>query len=244
MIETVVGGAVLAAALGAWTLVRRAAKLRLQGRNPIDAVVDPIVREPWGVALPAELPDTSELLLGTSQIPSREVHDWLLKHGGADHAETKLRIVVTAKSERVVVITDIRVEAVRDPPVAGTHIYCPTAGANVATLLMFDLDAEQPQAWEWLEDGARQRVGTAPYFEGHSVSVEKNEAHTFVLACTTKRYAYRWRIALDIVVGRRRTTVILDDHGHPFRTSGDPSGGFDRRYHWAWYEGGGFKPVP
>ena len=247
MVETIVGALFVAALVGLVAIFRGAAMARLEAWRPVAIVADRIVQAPWAVASAnPELPDVSPLESADPMPRSTEVHDWLLDHDGIEHRESKLRLVVTGLSARTAVITDIRIKIERSAPVAGIYVHCPSAGANTATLLVFDLDSASPQGWEWIEHGGRERVGTSPYFDGHNISLAEGETHTLVLACTTTDSCCQWKVVLDVIVGRRRKAVVVtaDDNGRALLTSGDPPGGFAQRFHWAWYEGGRFIREP
>ena len=123
--------------------------------------VERLVKVPWSVSLPGLLPNPAELER-RHDVPDREVHEWLLEHGGADHLETMVKVSVTNLSPEVVIISDLRSEAERHEPYAGARIHCPTAGANRATLLIFDLDQAIPVARHWEEDGGRTLIRRFP----------------------------------------------------------------------------------
>lgn len=233
-------GLIVAGLTGGGVFLKTRAKRRLDSQRPLIISAEQVIREPWAVVFPGSLPDPSEIE-GMSR-PSSEVFKWLRDHGGADQGDTRVRLRVEGVSDRVVLIREIRVEAEREQPFAGTRVYCPTAGANAATLLVFDLDDPHPVAWEWNEDGGRERTGSRPYFDTHNVTVKKNEICDFVIVTAAELVRCRWTIAVDLSVGRRRQTLRINDHGQPFHTSGEPAGGFMERLDWAWYDGFKFRP--
>jgi len=154
---------------------------------PSDLAVEvvPIVREPWAISLAGPLPD-SKSFEDAGPSPS-QAHAWLRSHGGVDYRETKLRLSLRSDTDEPVVIRDIRVEVQRREPLAGTYVYCPTAGAVAATLLIFELDEQEPQAWEWSEDGLRRKVGTSPYFAHNRVDMEEGETSDFIIIGTSHK---------------------------------------------------------
>jgi hypothetical protein len=200
-----------------------------------------IVREPWAMSLGGSLPDATEL--EASRPSAMVVNSWLRSHGAADHLETILRVLLQGATSKTIVVRDIGVEIARHPSFSGTRVFCPSAGANAATLLVFDLDESEPRAWEWREDGGRQLIGQRPYFETHNFTLEGNEAHEFLIVGQAQRSRCSWRLSFELVAGQHQQRVIVDDDGRPFETSGDPVDGFASYLHWAWYEGGHFLPV-
>lgn len=132
----------------------------------------------------------------------------------------------------------------RTPPYSGTLVRCPSAGANSATLLVFDLDEDTPPAWQWSEDGSRKRLGTRPFFERNHVALAREEVHDFMILGCARAYLVSWRLELDLEVGRHREVVPVDDDGRPFVTSGISEAGFSTSLDWAWYDGQRFLLSP
>lgn len=211
---------------------------------PGDLAVEvvPIVREPWAISLAGLLPD-SKSFEDTGPSPS-QAHAWLRSHGGVDYRETKLRLSLTSNTDEPVVIRDIRVEVQRREPLAGTFVFCPTAGAVAATLLIFELDEPEPLAWKWTEDGLRRKVGTSPYFAHNRADMKKGKTSDFIIIGRATRCFARWRLVMHYEIGRRPKTHTISDDKDWFLTSGDPPAGFATRLHWAWYAGDRFIPEP
>ena len=236
-------GLMVAALIGIFVAIRRRASRALHQRHPVDVSVQRIVGEEWSLAFPGEMPGKAREIEGGEHAGS-DVYEWLRACGAVDVGETRLRVTARGLSEDTVVVRNIRLEAERTAPFAGTRIHCPTAGANSATLLVFDLDEETPKAWEWREDGGRERVGEAPFFEHSNVTLTRGEVHDFVIVGCAKKFLVRWRLVLDLEVGRHREVVAIDDSGASFATSGVPASGFSTSLDWAWYSGRRFLPAP
>jgi hypothetical protein len=92
--------------------------------------------------------------------------------------------------------------------------------------------------------GGRERVGSRPFFEHNNVTLAHGEVHVFVIVGSAIEFLVRWRLELDLEVGRHREVVTVDDAGAPFATSGTPDGGFSTSLDWAWCEGRRFLPPP
>jgi hypothetical protein len=243
MILEIITGLVIAALVGAFVLVRRRASRAVGERHPVGVSVERVVGDEWSLAFAGDLPSVALEIEG-GEHTSGEVHAWLASHGAVDVGETRLRLTVRGLAEETVVVRNIRAVTERTPPFSGTLVHCPTAGANAATLLVFDLDEETPKAWQWREDGGRERVGGRPFFEHNTVNVVRGEVHDFVIVGCAKELLVRWRLELDLGVGRHREVVTVDDAGVPFATSGTPGAGFSRSLDWAWYDGRRFLPPP
>lgn len=242
MLEGVLAGLVVAIAAGAYALLRRRAQSRWR---PVRVTTERVIPESWGMVLASGLPADAGTLTSNDQALPPAVNEWLRERGGVDYRETTLRVLVEGLSEETVVIRDITAAVKRSLPIESLLVSSPTAGANSATLLMLELDNDPVRAWEWQDQGGpRVKVGTSPYFAAHHVSLAKNEVHEFLVVARTDRYHCAWSLALDLQVGARRKMITIGDNNGPFEVSGDPPTDFSERMHWAWYEGGGFRPEP
>jgi len=223
-------------------LWRRAARSHGE-RHPLRWSVERVVGDKWSLALSGALPDDASEVEGPGNV-GRDVYAWLVAHGAVDVDETRLRLRVRGLAGETVVIHNIRAVVEHAPPYSGTLVHCPTAGANSATLLVFDLDDPDPQAWEWKEDGSRTRVGNGPFFDSHTVTLTREEVHDFIIIGQAEKLLARWHIELDLEIGAHREVVTVDDSGESFVTSGRPAGGYESSLHWAWYDGQRFLPPP
>lgn len=243
VVVTVVASLIVAGLLGAFAFIRRRMSRGLRLRQPVDISVQPVVGESWSVAFPGELPGKAREIEGGTH-SGREVYDWLRTCGAVDVGETRLRLTVRGLSEETVVVRAIRTQTERGAPRAGTLVHCPTAGANRATLLVFDLDDEVPKAWQFREDGGRERVGSAPFFDSHNVTLAQGEVHDFLIVGHTKRYLVRWRLVLDLEIAGHRKAVTAGDSQAAYATSGVPASDFSTSLEWAWYGDYRFLPPP
>lgn len=138
----------------------------------------------------------------------------------------------------------MRVAVERGPLYAGTLVESPDAGGHSALLLIFDLDDDRPQAWRWEQDGGRERVGTEPFFSNNTITLSPDEVEDVIFIGQTSGFLCRWRLEIDVDDGAKLSTITIDDHGEPFKTSGIPSAGFAKTLDWAWYDGQRFQPPP
>jgi hypothetical protein len=243
MILEIITGLVIAALVGAFVLVRRRASRAVGERHPVGVSVERVVGDEWSLAFAGDLPSVALEIEG-GEHSGGEVYAWLTSHGAVDVGETRLRLTVRGLVDETVVVRNIRAVTERTPPFSGTLVHCPTAGANAATLLVFDLDEETPKAWQWREDGGRQRIGNRPFFEHNNVTLARGEVHDFAIVGSAREFLVHWRLELDLEVGRHREVVTIDDAGVPFATSSTPDAGFSVSLDWAWYDGRRFLPPP
>lgn len=238
----VVAGLVVAATAAAGSLAWTSARREKSRRRPVHVSVAPIVGDSWSLALAGELPPGAGEL-ENSNVQGRVVYDWLVERGAADHLETRFRLTVRSVAHATVVVREIRANVDSLESLDGTLVYSPTAGANSATLLVFDLDASTSEAWEYLEDGGRDRVGTAPYFHLHNVTLAPGEIHDFIIVGRATASMASWTLVVDLEIdGVAQEWEVVGPRG-PFKTSGEPAAGFASTLDWAWWEGGRFQPT-
>ncbi|MGH7488526.1 MAG: hypothetical protein ACREMY_23450 [bacterium] len=135
-------------------------------------------------------------------------------------------------------IRNISVDVRRTVPIGGTRVHHPTGGANSALLLRFDLDEDNPKAWQWTQDGGMERTGTEPYFDQGNITITKDEIQPVVVVVHTQASHCRWRLMVEGRVGTRTfSRVIAPPEDGWFETSGDPDDGFKTVLLWAWFDG-------
>ncbi|MBB2745643.1 UNVERIFIED_ORG: hypothetical protein FHR35_005506 [Microbispora rosea subsp. rosea] len=228
------GGGILAAlAVGIVTLLL----IRWRRRVPISATLARPVPEPWHLSLFGLLPQNLHL----PHNPTIEsVYQWLLLDQGAvDYRQTTLRLYLTNIAKETVVIHNIRVLRQRVRPVArGALITSPGGGSNESIQLAYNLDEEKPEAWE-TSFPERERLGVAPYFKLHSITLTPGETVDLTISAVVEKSAVDWRLAIECMVGTKKRSIrIPEDRKSLFRTTGHPKQGFLSYWHWVWYDGG------
>jgi hypothetical protein len=232
VVEGVVTGLVILAVGGIATAAWRATRSRW---SPVHVRTEQVLPEAWAVALPGELPDPVDL--EATQPDPAAVHRWLLGLGGVAYRQLLIRVRLEGRAHRIVTIREIGVIVERESPITHTLVSCPTAGANSATFLLFDLDDGRPRAWEWADDaGPRVKVGKAPFFDTNNITLTPGEVHECLIVATTRKSLCRFRFAVRISVGRRDARFTIDESGKPFSLSGAARSEFATRLDWAWYQ--------
>lgn len=216
----------------------RVAFSALRRARPLAVSVEPVVGDEWSVVFSGQLPSDALALEGTSE--SRKVYERLRELGAADYRETRLRLTVRGAADTTVVVRGIRPLVQQSLPLGGTLVHCPTAGANAATLLVFDLDDPDAVAWEFTEDGLRERVGSRPFFDNHNVTLAPGEVHDFVIVGKAASAYVEWSLEVNLEIEGKPQCWEITYNDRTFKTSGDPAGGFLESLEWAWYEGGRF----
>lgn len=242
IITGVIASIIAAAILGFIALFWRRV---VTATKPVSTDITPIVPDEWFVVFPGSLPQEAYDIEGRDY-QFDEVYRLLRGFGAVDAGETSLRLTIRGLSDQTIVIRNIQAKVEHRSPYGGTCIHCPTAGSNEGTLLVFNLDDELSEAWEWREgDSGREIVSKVPFFRHNNITLTKGEVHDFILVGIANRYLCQWVIHLNIEIGNIARTIILgDDADNQLITSGEPQSGFKERLDWAWYDGKRFIQPP
>lgn len=229
LITTAVGGAV--------AFLRHWHRRRTAIGQPVRATVEQVIRAPWGVAFPGDLPDPSEFE-ARYDVGEHDTYDWLRRVGGIDHGETTLRLLLVGNGTAPVLIRDIRVSSTRLEPYSETLVEYATAGALSSTILLFDLDVDDPDPWEGVrsEFEAPKKVDETPYFDRVSIELAPGEHHDLLVVGQANRFRVEWWLELHVLVDGKESVVRLDDNGTPFLTNGVARDRYTRILEWMWYQ--------
>lgn len=230
----------LVASLSIWLIAKKWESRR--PRRPIEFTVERFVDDHWNVAFHETLPDT-KAIDGVRMIGER-AYAILIKKGAVDVGTTKLRIRLRTLVDSPVLIKQISIDTEKRAPLLGCNICCHTAGSSSATILVADLDEANPLVWEAKdEDFAITCVGEYPYFSRKSINITKNEYETLILVGKASRFCVSWRVRVEFETGGHLGFITIDSKGTPFRTTGEPLGGFASNLEWAWHDGHRIVPV-
>ena len=196
------------------------------GDGPIRAVVGAdaaFYSDGWSLLLPHKLTEEDH---PPSEVTSADVQSWLRDRGAYDADTSHLQLALESRSRDVVLITGICAHIIRrEPLLNGALVTSPSAGENVITALVFDLDTRDPQA-------KTQEGGV--YFGDYYISLSHREAHVFRIAAHVERDAVAWEIDVHYTLRGKNRILRLNNDGEPFRTA--PSSGAVERYHWSWWD--------
>jgi hypothetical protein len=219
------GAIVTSVASGAFDAATGYVRDLFDGGAPVEAVaVDPPLR--WSKAAGASLPSyvlparVDDLAAPPADFEERE--RWARDRDGADAFSTDVQVVVTAKSERSVILQDLVVRVVqRRPPMTGTHVtYGPGGEGVFVRWLRVDLDQEPPAIKSLDERPEVLLEGTEPAKPiRFPYRVTATEPEVFHITAITKTCFCQWIAELRFVAGGEEGRVVIDDDGRPFRTT-------------------------
>jgi len=72
------------------------------------------------------------------------IYSWLRRNGAVDYPMTKLRIAHTGQAKSTVRLRDIAATVEKSAPLTGTLVHFSTAGSAFATVLLINLDENEP----------------------------------------------------------------------------------------------------
>jgi hypothetical protein len=140
--------------------------------------------------------------------------------GGGDPSKTTLRVLVHGHRADDVTITGIRATVVsRTQPTLGAEALC-AGGGDVGDIpIALDLESRNPTSYHFLH-----RVTT----------VAKGEVASFGIIARTRSHVIAWKLIVSAeLASGRKLTYVLDDQGHPFRTTPQQAG--TPVYEWRWW---------
>jgi hypothetical protein len=206
-------------------------------KKPIRATVETDVSGGWAVAFSST--DGLRDIPGR-RISSRDVHDMLMRYGAADYETTRFRLHLENTSKETVDIRNIRiVKTVQAAALSAAYAYYTPAGESRVRYLRYRLDDPAPEAWEMsLDYGSREwrQVEEAPYFSTKRISLQPGETSEFHISAAAKSVYCEWHLVIDFLVAGKIRSFVLDNHGSPFRTSGQPQSGFATDWRWVWWK--------
>ena len=133
-------------------------------------------------------------------------------------------LTIQGTTVAAVVLTSLQVEVVnRAPALRGTHVYEQCGGPGAVRELDVNLDHDPPTYLPILRDDLLDEGAPAwqktPLKFPYTVSL--TDAETFLVLANTFRCDCQWRIKLAWASQGATGTMVIDDHGKPFRTTGD-----------------------
>jgi hypothetical protein len=217
-------------------LLGRAGIRRFRDRHPLKVrIEDNPNAGAWSLVLEQPFPIDRQPSHWASQSPPPspvEIREWLLANGAIDYRTTVARLFLRGAASQPVRVRDIRVRILnRMPTVTQTLVVSPMAGSQTAVLLMFDLDTDDPLAYEGRLDGAKERVGSNPYFHVHNDTLRAGESLEYRIDATAATTFVDWMIDVEYELdGRIGVIPVNSPRGGWFRTSGGDRLAFAERW--------------
>lgn len=142
---------------------------------------------------------------------------WAHARGGVDATESLVRVSVSGASAAATDLQQLRVRLVRcQAPMRGTLVTYSGLGSGIGVrYFMIDLDRKTPVARYVDKHGRIKREQPFP------LRVTNTDQEVFDVSAGITRRDCRWELLLDWTAGSRHGTTVINDHGRPFRTTGD-----------------------
>ncbi|MGW4753376.1 helix-turn-helix domain-containing protein [Streptomyces chartreusis] len=145
---------------------------------------------------------------------------WAATMGAVHGKQTLVRITVQGKSSTAVVLEALRVRVVgRSAPMAGTNYAMDNGCGGALTPRYFDVDLDKDRPVARPADGNDSGVTIPAMRLPYRVSAEDPEV--LLIDARTAACDCSWYLELDWSSQGRTGTVRVDDHGRPFRTTGN-----------------------
>lgn len=179
-----------------------------------------------------------------------DAYKWLLEQGAASYLETILRLRIRNTLEhKTAVIFDMRLEIEHGEPYSGVLINSESAGDNSYTIIGFDLDKKNPRPVAYSRDSgivvkADDNSTQVRFFRDRFITIESQSVYGFSIIGWVTKHLARWRLIIDYEVDGSRLSLLIDNNGRPFITSGEPNTPFKEKLAWAWWLGNERRFVP
>ena len=140
---------------------------------------------------------------------------WAHQQGGVDATETLVRVSISGSSAAATDLQQLRVRLVRcQRPLKGQLITYLGLGSGIgARYFSIDLDSNTPVA-EYVD-----AKGRAKREQPFPLRVTDSDQEVFDVSAGITRRDCQWTLLLDWTAGARHGTMVIDDHGKPFRTT-------------------------
>ncbi|WP_187284352.1 hypothetical protein [Streptomyces sp. uw30] len=137
---------------------------------------------------------------------------WVGAYKAVSAGEQLLRLTVQGTGEETVVVEGLKVRVVgKDtPPAWNDYVMGVGCGGDVPT-----------RPFSVALDGARPTVVAGAGQRDFPLKVSESDPEVFEVTADASAYDVRWYLELVWSSGDRKGTVVVDDGGRPFRTSGN-----------------------
>lgn len=231
-VVSIAAGLVLAALLWGARHLLLAARRRRQQVQVLDVRVQQVLGAGWAISAPTWLPTETMPQPG---FDANALHAWALDNDAVDLYQTGLRLSLYSVGPAPVVVENIRAEIItRLPPAEGIRYLWESAGMGATRLMALDLDALQPIAVTATDVEDANPPTPSPWFQSNWITVDPGGHDEILLTATSTTNLVHWRLVIDTRIGNHRQSLIVDQHGTPFRTSGAATAGYRRTVAFDW----------
>jgi hypothetical protein len=142
----------------------------------------------------------------------REWQEWARANRAIDADTTKVQVIVEGTAERVTIDgIDVEVQR-RGDPLSGVHALCQVGGASASPReVMVELDYDPPRV-HYLAPGGEP---SEPFL----FTLTRGEAEVFRIYAFATTCDCEWVAHIHYVADGGRQSLLVSDHGDPFRTT-------------------------
>lgn len=174
-------------------------------------------------------PDASlrGLLAQPGAAASPQFRDRLRANGGVNVDTLSIRLVVQGKRNQQVRIVGISPDSLhRAAPLAGTIFNVPPQAGAPTMRMIFNLDEVNPVARNVGSDetSGQGTKDTGAFFGDTTITLHDGEQEVIVIRATTAHFYATFNLKIDYLVGTTKKSVIVTNHGRPFRVTGEHCG--------------------
>jgi hypothetical protein len=135
--------------------------------------------------------------------------------GGFKAGLTKYKVLLCNVTKDGIVITDMRAKATkRALLVKGVLLSCPGQGAEEPVGLRFQLENSGSAPAQRYDNNSGKTVNQ--FADGFAISLVENESVPLMIEASLPKDSAEWHIEADVLVGRHRRTIVIDNEGRDF----------------------------
>jgi hypothetical protein len=178
------------------------------------------------MALPGDFqPDGQlrQMMAQPQSAVSEQITTKLREAGGADVGDLTARVIVQGRRNQQIRIVNVRpLLLTRTTPLEGTLFYVPPQSGGATLRMMFNLDEPTPIAHEIVWNGI-PKPGQ-PFFENTTISLNDGEQQVLMIRAEAEQHYVAFNLEIDYRIGDSEKTMVVSDHGRPFRITGEHYG--------------------
>lgn len=145
---------------------------------------------------------------------------WAIDRGGTQAGQLVIRITAIANLDSVVLLRSIDVDvASSEPKLPGTTVgLCSGGGPVDVWRVRLDLDERKPQL-TFVPPDTEEEDASASEFSLPQFQIPAGKSDEFLVYAVTRTRSLSFQLNMHFVVNGEARTIVVDDHGKPFRVT-------------------------
>jgi hypothetical protein len=168
--------------------------------------------------LPTSLVLSASQLSSLNSLSTSGVQNWFAGHGAVTSDGVLIQLVLQGNRNNSVRIVNMQPLVRCHAPLTGTLFYSPSAGADLNTQMLLNLD-EPFAPSKYIANVNGQASSGTNFFQHFTVSLKHNEQFTFLVNASTNKQYCAFTLKMTVLDGTHTVTETVSDNGKPFRVT-------------------------